>query len=151
MNLTHRDRQILKLLANDSRTPNAEIADQVGMSHSACWRRIKAFEEAGIINRYSVILDEDKVGLNFRAIVMVSLTQHDQEAGPKFEQEMSKCDAVVGCFATTGREDYSMLVVCEDIQAYNEFLDNYLFKLGSVDSVQTNVILKQIKRSGLGI
>ncbi|PIE20428.1 MAG: AsnC family transcriptional regulator [Neptuniibacter caesariensis] len=151
MRLTNRDRQILKLLVSDNRTPNAEIADKVGMSHSACWRRIKAFEEAGIISRYSAILDENKVGLNFRAIVLVSLNQHDQEAGPKFEQAMLECEAVVGCFATTGREDYSMLVVCEDINAYNEFLDSYLFKLGFVGSIQTNVILKQIKRSGLGV
>ncbi|EAR62542.1 Lrp/AsnC family transcriptional regulator [Neptuniibacter caesariensis] len=151
MKLTQRDRKILKLLAKDSRLANTEIAEQVGMSASACWRRIKALEEAGIINRYAVVLDEKKAGLNFRAIVMVSLNQHERETGAQFEQAMSECEAVVECFATTGQEDYNMLVVCEDIQAYNEFLDNKLFKLGTVASVQTNVILKEITRSGLGI
>lgn len=150
MELNHRDRKILKLLFSDSRMPNTEIAEQVGMSQSACWRRIKAFEETGVISRYAVVVDEDRVGLNFRAMVMVTLSRHDPESGSKFEKAMEDCDAVVGCFATTGREDYSMHVVCEDIKAYNEFLDKFLFKLGTVESVQTNVILRDIKRRGLG-
>ncbi len=150
MQLTIRDRAILKMLATDSRTPNADIADRVGISHSACWRRIKALEEAGIISRYGIVLNEDKAGLNFRAIVMITLSKHEPESGSVFEQAMAECDAVVDCFATTGNDDYNMHVVCEDIQAYNEFLEKSLFKLGLVETVQTNVILKQIKRRGLG-
>lgn len=150
MKLNHRDRKILKLLSADSRMPNAEIADQVGMSASACWRRIKAFEEEGVIERYSLVLDEERVGLNFRAIVMVTLARYDPESGSKFEKAMAQSDLVVGCYATTGKEDYHMHVLCEDIKAYNDFLEKYLFKLGTVESVQTNVILRDVKRSGLG-
>lgn len=150
MKLNHRDRKILKLLSADSRMPNAEIAEQVGMSASACWRRIKAFEEEGVIERYSLVLDEEKVGLNFRAIVMVTLARYDPESGSKFEKAMAQSDLVVGCYATTGKEDYHMHVLCEDIKAYNDFLEKYLFKLGTVESVQTNVILRDVKRSGLG-
>ena len=150
MQLNSKDRKILKLLSIDSRTPNAEIAEQVGMSASACWRRIKAFEDEGVINKYGIVIDEERVGFNFRAIVMVTLSRHDPEGGAKFEKAMAESDVVVGCFATTGKEDYNMHVICEDIKAYNEFLDKFLFKLGSVESVQTNVILKDIKRHGIG-
>lgn len=150
MKLNHRDRKILKLLSADSRMPNAEIAEQVGMSASACWRRIKAFEEEGVIERYSLVLDEERVGLNFRAIVMVTLARYDPESGSKFEKAMAQSDLVVGCYATTGKEDYHMHVLCEDIKAYNDFLEKYLFKLGTVESVQTNVILRDVKRGGLG-
>jgi len=150
MRLNQRDRKILKLLSLDSRMPNADIAEQVGMSASACWRRIKAFEEEGVIERYSLVLDEEKVGLNFRAIVMVTLARYDPESGSKFEKAMAQSDLVVGCYATTGKEDYHMHVLCEDIKAYNDFLEKYLFKLGTVESVQTNVILRDVKRSGLG-
>ena len=130
--------------------PNAEIAEQVGMSSSACWRRIKAFEEQGIINRYGVLLDEEKIGLHFRAIVMVTLIRHDPQSGEKFERAMAESDLVTGCFATTGKEDYNLNVICEDIKAYNDFLERFLFKLGVVESVQTNVVLRDIKRRGLG-
>ena len=150
MQLNSKDRKILKLLSTDSRTPNAEIAEQVGMSASACWRRIKAFEDEGVINNYGIVIDEEKVGFNFRAIVMVTLSRHDPEGGAKFEKAMAESDVVVGCFATTGKEDYNMHIICEDIKAYNDFLDKFLFKLGSVESVQTNVILKDIKRRGIG-
>lgn len=150
INLNSRDKKILTLLSQDSRIPNAEIAETVGMSASACWRRIKAFEEEGIIDRYGILIDEEKVGFHFRAIVMVTLSRHDPEGAAKFESAMADSDVVIGCFATTGKEDYHMHVVCEDIKAYSDFLDNFLFQLGPVESVQTNVILKDIKRRGLG-
>ncbi len=149
MKLTNQDRTLIKLLYQDNRTANADLAEQVGMSPSACWRRIKALEEAGIITRYGVQLDEAKLGMQFRAMVDVTLSRHDPEGGHKFEQAMAACDSVIECYATTGREDYSMLVVCEDIQAYNDFLEKFLFKLGPIESVLTNVILRDIKRHGL--
>lgn len=150
MKLSSRDRQILKLLSTDSRIPNAEIAEKVGMSSSACWRRIKAFEEDGIIDRYAVVLNEEKIGMHFRAILMVTLSRYDPDSRAQFEQAMSESAVVVGCFATTGKEDYNMHVICEDIKAYNDFLERFLFKLGLVESVQTNVILRDIKQRGLG-
>ena len=150
MKLTTRDRKILKLLSTDCRIPNSEIAERVGMSSSACWRRVKALEDGGVISRYGAVIDEEKIGLHFRAIVMVTLSRYDPQSGAKFERAMADSDVVVGCFATTGREDYLMHVMCEDIQAYNNFLDRFLFKLGTVEAVQTNVVLKDIKRSGQG-
>ncbi|HCH22832.1 MAG TPA: AsnC family transcriptional regulator [Oceanospirillaceae bacterium] len=149
MQISKQDRQIIALLYQDCRRSNVELAEQVGMSPSACWRRVKALEEAGIIRRYGVVIDEEKLGMNFRAMVDVSLSRHDPENGAKFEQAMSDCDLVVQCYATTGREDYSMLVVCADINAYNDFLDRFLFKLTCVENVLTNVILKEVKRHGL--
>lgn len=151
MDLSNQDRQLIQLLYQDCRRSNVEMAEQVGMSPSACWRRVKALEEAGIIRRYGVVIDEAKLGMNFRAMVDVSLSRHDPESGAKFEQSMANCDVVVECYATTGREDYSMLVVCEDIQAYNDFLDRFLFKVTCVENVLTNVILKEVKRHGLAI
>lgn len=119
------------------------------MSASACWRRVKAFEEAGIITRYGAILDEANLGRQFRAMVHISLSRHDPEGGQKFTDAMVSRQEVTECYATTGREDFSMQVVCKDITAYNDFLENFLFKLGVVESVHTNVILRDIKRHGL--
>ncbi|MCP4788857.1 MAG: Lrp/AsnC family transcriptional regulator [Gammaproteobacteria bacterium] len=149
MDLTQRDILLLQLLQKDCRVANADLADQVGMSASACWRRIKAFEDAGVITRYGVVLNEANLGLQFRAIVNISLSRHDPEGGSKFVAAMHSRQEVVECYATTGREDYSMQIICKDISAYNEFLESFLFKLGVVKSVHTNVILRDIKRHGL--
>lgn len=149
MELTSRDISLLQLLQKDCRLANADLAEQVGMSASACWRRVKAFEEAGIITRYGAILDEANLGRQFRAMVHISLSRHDPEGGQKFTDAMVSRQEVTECYATTGREDFSMQVVCKDITAYNDFLENFLFKLGVVESVHTNVILRDIKRHGL--
>ena len=102
MHISNQDRQLIELLYQDCRRSNVEMAEQVGMSPSACWRRVKALEEAGIIRRYGVVIDEAKLGMNFRAMVDVSLSRHDPENGAKFEQSMANCDLVVECYATTG-------------------------------------------------
>ena len=149
MELSKRDNLLLQLLQKDCRMANADLAEQTGMSASACWRRIKAFEEAGIITRYSVVLDEVSLGLQFRAMVHITLSRHDPEGSKKFAQAMLNRQEVIECYATTGREDFSMQVVCEDIAAYNDFLENFLFKLRVVESVHTNVILHDVKRHGV--
>ena len=149
MQLNQRDILLLQLLQQDCRVANADLAEKVGMSASACWRRIKAFEESGVITRYGVVLDESNLGLQFRAMVHVSLSHHDPEGGRKFTDAMLSRREVTECYATTGREDFSLQVVCKDIAAYNDFLEGFLFKLGVVESVHTNVILRDIKRHGL--
>ena len=73
------DLKILRILKQDSRTSVATIAEQVGMSTSTCWRRISALEASGVIERFTVNLDPEAMGLGFRAIVHIQLTRHDKE------------------------------------------------------------------------
>ena len=149
MELDDRDRQLLELLQRDCRKPNAELAEKVGMSASACWRRIRAFEEAGIIERYGAIIRPAGIGRHFQAIVHVQLTRHDRSEQEAFIRGVSTRQDVLECYATTGQADYHMRVVCEDIEAYNRFLEDFLFRMPAVRSAQTNVVLKEIKRNGV--
>ena len=145
MLLDDRDRKLLSLLQKDCRVSNAELAEQVGMSTSACWRRVKAFEDAGLIVRYGAILQPDKLGYRFRAIVHVQLTRHDPAAMEKFIDGISGRREIAACYATTGQADYHLIVRCEDIDVYNQFLEDFLFRLPAVRGAQTNVVLKEIK------
>ena len=149
MELDERDANILALLQKDCRLSNVELAEKVGMSPSACWRRVRAFEEAGIIERYSAVLRPARLGLTFQAIVHVQLTRHDLAASKAFIGAMSTRSEVRECYATTGQADYHLHVTCTDIEAYNRFLENFLFPLPAVRSAQTNVVLREIKRSGM--
>lgn len=79
MDLDEKDRAILAHLARDSRQSNAELAAKVGMSTSALWRRVRAFEEAGIIEGYGAKVNAAKTGLGFHAVVHVQLIRHDPE------------------------------------------------------------------------
>lgn len=146
MKLERRDLKLLELLQQDSRTPIASLAEAVGMSASACWRRIRALEDSGVISGYGVHLNPARLGLNFQAIVHVHLTRHDPAHLVDFIRAIEARDEVMDCFATTGQADYHLRVLCRDIAAYNAFLENFLFRLAAVQSAQTNVILREVKR-----
>lgn len=147
MKLDARDRKILEELQRDCRISNADLAEKVGMSASACWRRVRAFEDARIIVRYGAVLNPDQVGLEFEAIVLVQLTRHDPDNLKELVRVIESRSEVLECFATTGQADYHMHVLFSDIKAYNNFLENTLFSLAAVASAQTNVVLRKIKRS----
>ncbi|MEM7069398.1 MAG: Lrp/AsnC family transcriptional regulator [Pseudomonadota bacterium] len=150
MQFDKRDMKILAILQNNCRISNGDLAEQVGMSASACWRRVKMFEEAGVIERYGAVINQSALGLAFSAIVHVQLTRHDPEAMKDFNKAIARSPEIQSCYATTGQADYHLLVRCKDIEAYNTFLEDFLFQLPAVRGAQTNVVLKDIK-SGLTI
>jgi DNA-binding Lrp family transcriptional regulator len=139
------DRKLILLLQQDARLPNAALAERLNISASACWRRVKALEEAGVITRYAAIVDPAAMGLRFEAIVHVHLTRHDSEALARFIAAVQRREEVTACYATTGQADYHLHIQCRDIEAYNDFLERFLFTQPAVNSAQTNVILRRIK------
>ncbi len=143
--LGDKDRRILAVLQRDSRQTLQQLADGVGMSASACWRRVKAMEDNGVIQRYAVILDSRKAGFGLSSMVHVSLARHEQKHVDNFIREVRQHPEVLECFATSGEADFHLRVVVEDIDAYNTFLDDFIFKLPGVSQVRSNIVLKEIK------
>lgn len=143
--LSDRDRRILSELQRDSRISNQELADRVGMSASACWRRVRALEEAGVIDRYAAIVNPRKAGFALSSMTLVSLVRHEQKHVEHFVREVRRHPEVLECFATSGEADYHLRVVAEDIDAYNRFLDDFILKLPGVSQVRSNIVLKEIK------
>lgn len=143
--LEAKDRRILAELQVDSRLSTQELADRVGMSTSACWRRVKALETKGIISRYAVVVDAKKAGFQLSSIVHLSLARHEQENVENFIREVSRHPEILECFATSGEADFHLRVVVEDMDAYNHFLDNFVFSLPGVSQVRSNIVLKEIK------
>ncbi|CUH64481.1 Leucine-responsive regulatory protein [Thalassovita gelatinovora] len=139
------DQKILQLLKQDSRISNADLAEQVGLSSSSCWRRVRALEDSGAIRNYSVVLDDEKIGLGFQVLVHVQLTRHDPEQLQDFISAVGRKQEVRDCYATTGQSDYHLFVCCSDLNAYNRFLENFLFRLPAVASAQSNVVLRAVK------
>ena len=148
MDLNDQDRRILRLLQTDARMSNQELAEKVGMSASACWRRVKSLEDAGIIEAYAAIVDPAKAGLRFSAIVHVTLVRHELDHVTTFISRVTDRPEVLECFSTTGEADYHLHVVCRDKEAYNEFLEHFLFRLPGIAHVRTNLVLKEIKVHG---
>lgn len=140
-----KDQRILAALQRDSRLTMQDLADQVGMSTSACWRRVKALESDGVISRYAVVVDAKKAGFGLSSMVHVSLARHEQKNVENFIREVSRHPEVLECFATSGEADFHLRVVVADMDAYNRFLDEFVFRLPGVSQVRSNIVLKEIK------
>ena len=143
--ITGKDRAILAELQRDSRLTMQELAAIVGMSSSACWRRVKALEEDGVIDRYAVIVDPKKAGFSLSSMTLVSLARHEERNVENFIKEVGRHPEVLECFATSGEADFHLRVVVEDMDAYNKFLDDFIFRLPGVSQVRSNIVLKEIK------
>ncbi|WP_298493600.1 Lrp/AsnC family transcriptional regulator [uncultured Maritimibacter sp.] len=145
--LDERDRNLVRALQRDSRISNADLAEIAGMSVSACWRRVKALEDAGVIRRYAAVVDPERIGLGFQALTHVEMVRHDPEEVSSFIRAVEARSEVQECWATTGQADYTMRVVVADIAAYNRFLEEFLFRQPAVRAAQTNVVLRDVKRA----
>ncbi|QCI67599.1 Lrp/AsnC family transcriptional regulator [Phreatobacter stygius] len=143
--LEPQDEKILLHLQKDARATNQQLADAVGMSASACWRRVRSLEETGVVQRYAALADRQKAGFAMSAIIHVSLERHDTTFVEQFVSRVKARPDVLECFATTGDADYHLRVVARDMEAYNRFLDEFMFRLPGIRHVRSNVILKEIK------
>jgi DNA-binding Lrp family transcriptional regulator len=143
--LSATDRRILTALQQDSRITMQQLAERVGMSSSACWRRVRALEDADVIERYSVVVNPRKAGFTLSSMTLVSLIRHEQKHVDNFVREVQRHPEVLECFATSGEADYHLRVVAEDMDAYNRFLDDFILRLPGVSQVRSNIILKEIK------
>ncbi len=140
-----KDRAILAEIQRDSRLTMQELAARVGMSSSACWRRVRALEEEGVIDRYAVIVNPKKAGFSLSSMTLVSLARHEEKNVENFIKEVGRHPEVLECFATSGEADFHLRVVVEDMDAYNKFLDDFIFRLPGVSQVRSNIVLKEIK------
>jgi len=143
--LERKDRLILRELQRDSRMTMQQLADKVGMSSSACWRRVRSLEESGVIDRYAAILDRKKAGFSLSSMTLVTLARHEQKHVENFIREVMHHPEVLECFATSGEADFHLRVVVEDMDAYNAFLDDFIFRLPGVSQVRSDIVLKEIK------
>jgi Lrp/AsnC family leucine-responsive transcriptional regulator len=140
-----KDRLLLHELQRDSRLTMQQLAERVGMSSSACWRRVRNLEESGVIDRYAVLVNPRKAGFSLSSMTLVSLARHEEKHVEKFVQEVMRHPEVLECFATSGEADFHLRVVVEDMDAYNKFLDDFIFRLPGVSQVRSNIVLKEIK------
>lgn len=143
--LTEADRAILRALQSNAGLTNQQIAERVNMSPSACWRRTQALEQAGVIAGQVVLLDPERLGLRFTAITRVSLATHERDSINDFVQAVLARPEVLQCFGTTGDTDVVLRVVTRDIQEYERFLTEFIFRQRCVSQVNTSVVMRTFK------
>ncbi len=143
--LDAQERRILIELQGDARLTNQELAQRVGLSPSACWRRVKALEEAGVILRYTAILDPKKVGLGECVFAHVTLARQSLAMTHEFADAIRDRPEVMECFFTTGDADILLRVAIPSVSAYDKFLEEFVFAAPGISQVRSNFALRQIK------
>ena len=104
------DRKILRALRADGRLTNLKLAEQVGLSPTPCWNRVRALEEAGVIEGYAALLNQKALGLPDTVMIEVTLEHHDDDTLARFGNEITRLPEVVEAFLVTGEYDYLIKV-----------------------------------------
>ena len=123
MELSRTDRRLLVELQKDATRNQSELAELVGMSRTSCWRRIRDFEEAGLIERQVALLNPKVAGFNIQVLLLVAMTEHTDQNRENFERHVSLLPEVMECFSVSGDRDYLLQVVAHDMDSYNDFLN----------------------------
>lgn len=145
MKLDKIDRHILRILQTDAKIRNLELAERVNLSPTPCARRVKRFEDEGLIKGTTTLLDQEMLGLSLTAYIAVSMQKHTHDQFEEFESKVIQFPEVVGCSVVTGRaEDYLLKVVVTNMKHYEEFLLTRLNSLSGVNNVHTSFELRNV-------
>ena len=143
--LDRTDLRLLALLQRNGRLTNAELAERVHLSASACLRRVQRLEREGVISGYRAEVDPARLDLGLQAFVRVRLGRHDREAVAAFAEFVETWDEVVACYALTGDMDYLLHVVVEDLEHFSRFLLDNLLNASGVADVNSSFVLRAVK------
>lgn len=137
--------QILFELKRDGRISNIQLAEKVGLSASACLRRVQELEQSGVIESYRAVLNPQKLGIGFIAYVTVGLKTHTKDAQHAFEQALSNSKEVLECHNVTGSYEYILRVETTDLVSYKKFHTDVLGDLPQVATISTHVVMDSPK------
>lgn len=148
MKLDRSEKEIIKLLQADGRMSNVELAESVGLSESPCYRRVRALEEAGVIEGYSARINQRSLGLQVTAFVLVTLEKQDDRKQKAFLAQVEAEEHIVECHAMSGSHDFLLKVVARSMDHFSELSMERILKFSGVKNIESNFSLKAVKDSG---
>ena len=142
--LDHVDRAILRLLQQDGRMANVDLAEAVHLSPSACLRRVRRLEEGGSIDRYVALVDPSAIGLGTDVFVEITLVGQDEGTLEEFERAVSERPEIMSCHLMAGDFDYLVHVVVRDVADYEVLHRTHLAELPGVARMVSSFALRPI-------
>lgn len=145
--LDRTDSRILNLLQSTPGINAAEIGEKIGLSQSACWRRIQNMRDAGIIRDQAVVLDRERIGLNAMVFCQVKLNSQGRSNLATFADTVRSYPEVLECYVLMGSMDFLLRIVAKDIKAYERFFFDKLSQLPGVQEITSSIALSEIKHT----
>lgn len=144
--LDNTDHRIISALQEDGRMSNVQLAERVGLSPSACLRRVQLLEDRGIIAGYTALVDAHALGRTTSVIVAITLERQSEEHLSAFEDAVAACPDVMECYLMAGEADYIVRVVAKDAEDYERIHKEHLSRMPGVARIQSSFALRQIVR-----
>ena len=138
------DRNILSALQRDGRMSNVTLAEAVHLSESACLRRVRQLEDAGVIARFVMVVDQAKVGYPTDVFVQISLNRQQGEDLERFEAAVQAVPEVMECYLMTGEADYLLRVIAADAGDFERLHTRVLTRLPGVARVHSSFALRKV-------
>ena len=137
-----KDRSILRLLQGDGRLTNTELAERVGLSESACLRRVRLLEAEGLIQGYTAMVDQKAAGYSLSVFLTITLNSQSQAALSAFEEAARRVPEIMDCYLMTGEADYLIRVVARDVDAFETLHAGALTRLPGVSRITSSIALR---------
>lgn len=141
------DRTILQLLQREGRLANSDLAARVNLSESACLRRVRALEAAGLIEGYTALLNQAKAGLGVNVFVSITLERQERADMASFEEAVRAVPEVMECYLMTGAYDYLLRVVVADTADFERLHSRHLTSLPHVARLHSSFALRTVQKS----
>jgi Lrp/AsnC family leucine-responsive transcriptional regulator len=147
MNLDEKDRKLLVLLQKNSKKTTKELANELNLSATAVFERIKKLEKQKIISKYVALIDKKLIEKDFLVLCHVKLSQHSKEYITRFENEIIKFPEILECFHISGDYDYILKICVKNIEEYREFLVTKLTSMQNIASTHSSFSIKEVKNT----
>lgn len=144
--LDQTDRAILRILQSDASRSVDDIGAAVHLSRNACWRRIKALEQSGVIKGRIALVDPAGVGVPLTAMVLIRTNAHDAGWMKQFQATLQSFPEIVGAYRMTGDLDYVLRVRVADVPAYDAFYKQLTSRI-SVSDISASFVMEEIKET----
>ncbi|WP_285008036.1 Lrp/AsnC family transcriptional regulator [Pedobacter faecalis] len=141
------DLMLLKIVANNAKHTNRELAAMVNLSPSPVFERMKRLETGGYIKKYIAILDAEKFNQGFIVFCNIKLKQHDKKIGHHFVTAIMDIEEVVECYNISGDYDFFLKVYAKDMKHYQDFVFNKLGSVESIGSTHSTFVMSEIKNT----
>lgn len=143
------DRAILRALQRNARASLQEVSEEVGLTTSPCWTRIKRLEESGVIEGYTVKVNAEKIGRPEQLIVQLTLNKHTDAAMAEFARHLEAIPEVIDAYLVSGDYDYVLRLSVRDTRDYERLLREKLYKIPGVRHSKSSFVLRCLKASYL--
>lgn len=141
-----RDKAILRELQRDSSLSIEDLAQRVNLSRNACWRRVKALEEHGVIRARVALLDPARLNLGLMAFIAIRTSSHDQAWLDRFSAAVKDIPEIIGVYRTTGETDYMLHAMVPDIAGYDRLYKRLIAKVPLTD-VSSSFVMEKVKET----